>query len=390
MKQYAASTMIRRLPEQYFSKLEKSIVSLKSQGADIINLAQGSPDQPTPDHIIKSLQEAATDPQFHRYSPFQGFSFFKEAVAEFYKNQYDVDLDPNEEVCILFGGKGGLVEVSQCLLNRGDVALVPDPGYPDYWSGVAMQEANMHMMPLRHEHGFLPQYEDIPARVRDEAKLLFLNYPNNPTGAVASSAFFEETVRFANDHDICTVHDFAYGAISFDGVKHPSFMQTKGAKENGIEIYTLSKTYNMAGWRVGFAVGNRSVIKHLNVLQDHQYVSLFGAVQRAATTALTSSQAGVTELQQMYEKRRNVLVEEAKRIGWAQEAPKGSFFAWFKVPNGMSETEFATQLLHEAHVAVAPGNGFGEHGRGYVRIGLVNDETKIKEAMSRIEALNLF
>ncbi|SDI26270.1 pyridoxal phosphate-dependent aminotransferase [Natribacillus halophilus] len=390
MKTFQASAAIKRLPDQYFSKLEKNILALKNEGHDVINLAQGSPDQPTPRHIIESLQSAAEEPRYHKYSPFQGFRFLKEAAAEYYKNEFDVDLDPDEEVCVLFGGKGGLVEVSECMLDAGDVALVPDPGYPDYWSGVALANAKMEMMPLRAKDGFLPRYDNISEEAKEKAKLLFLNYPNNPTGAVANRSFFEETVDFATENDICVVHDFAYGALSFDGKQHDSFLQIPGAKETGIEVYTLSKTYNMAGWRVAFAAGNRSVIQMLNTIQDHMYVSLFGAVQKAAADALTGLQDHVDELIRMYESRRDVLVKKARDLGWNGEAPKGSFFAWFPCPDGFSSDEFANKLLQEAHVAVAPGRGFGEHGEGYVRIGLVNDEAVIEEALDRVAKLNVF
>ncbi|QQK76189.1 pyridoxal phosphate-dependent aminotransferase [Salicibibacter cibarius] len=390
MKTFQASKAIQRLPDQYFAKLEKSILALKDQGHDVINLAQGSPDQPTPKHIIESLQEAAEEPRYHKYSPFQGFRFLKEAAADYYNHHYNVDLDPDEEVCVLFGGKGGLVEVSECMLDKGDVALVPDPGYPDYWSGVALADAQMEMMPLREEHHFLPQYEAISEAAKEKAKLLFINYPNNPTGAVADRAFFEESVDFASANDICVVHDFAYGALSFDGKRHESFLEVPGAKETGIEIYTLSKTYNMAGWRIAFAVGNRSVIQMLNKIQDHMYVSLFGGIQKAAADALKGPQDNVDELIDMYQSRRDVLMEKAREMGWKGEAPKGSFFAWFPCPDGMTSDAFASKLLKEAHVAVAPGRGFGEHGEGYVRLGLVNDEKTIEEALDRIAKLNVF
>ncbi|WP_078551248.1 pyridoxal phosphate-dependent aminotransferase [Bacillus alkalicellulosilyticus] len=390
MKVFEANDMMNSLPEQYFAKLVGKVMRLKEQGFDIINLGQGNPDQPTPEHIVKSLQEAAANPIFHKYSPFRGHSFLKEAVATFYQREYGVSLDPEHEVCILFGGKGGLVEISQCLLNKGDVALVPDPGYPDYWSGVAMAGGEMEMLPLTPENNFLPSYKNISAEVLEKAKLLFLNYPNNPTGAVATSEFFSETVSFAEHHDLCVVHDFAYGGIGFDGKKPISFLQTEGAKENGIEIYTLSKTYNMAGWRIGFAVGNRSVIEMLNVLQDHMYVSIFGAIQQAAATALLSSQQCVTDLVELYEQRRNHLMNGLKSIGWNVTAPPGSFFAWLPCPEGFSSDEFANYLLEEAHIVVAPGRGFGQYGEGYIRVGLLEDTDRLDEAVKRIDKLKLF
>lgn len=361
-----------------------------AEGYDVINLGQGNPDQPTPPHIVAALQKAAANPKYHKYSPFRGYSFLKEAVAKFYKREYNVTIDPEKEVAILFGGKAGLVEIPQCLLNPGDVVLVPDPGYPDYWSGVALARAEMAMMPLRDENGFLPDYRELKEDIVKKAKLMFLNYPNNPTGAIATKAFFEETVSFAEKHDICVVHDFAYGAIGFDGQKPISFLQAEGAKDVGIEIYTFSKTYNMAGWRIGFAVGNESVIAAINLLQDHLYVSLFGAIQEAAAVALLESQRCVDELVSLYESRRNTLIGALQEIGWNVTAPAGSFFAWLPVPNGWTSEQFADVLLEKAHVVVAPGIGFGELGEGYVRVGLLTSEERLQEAAARIAKLNIF
>ncbi|WP_404449507.1 pyridoxal phosphate-dependent aminotransferase [Sutcliffiella horikoshii] len=390
MKHFKQSELLNTLPKQFFASLVEKVGKVVAQGHDVINLGQGNPDQPTPEHIVKSLQDAAGKPDHHKYSPFQGHQFFKEAIATFYKREYYVDINPDREVAILFGGKAGLVEIPQCLLNEGDTVLVPDPGYPDYWSGVALAKANMEYMPLKEVYHFLPNYEDINPEVLEAAKLMFLNYPNNPTGAVANSAFFKETVELANAHDICVVHDFAYGAIGFDGKKPLSFLQTPGAKDVGIEIYTLSKTFNMAGWRVGFAVGNESVIKAINLLQDHMYVSIFGGIQEAAATALLDKQTCVQELVELYEERRNVLIQGLQGIGWEVNAPKGSFFAWLKVPEGFTSAEFADKLLEEAHVVVAPGIGFGAHGEGYVRVGLLTSTERLQEAVQRIRELKIF
>ncbi|MCG1020234.1 pyridoxal phosphate-dependent aminotransferase [Sutcliffiella horikoshii] len=390
MKHFQQSELLNTLPKQFFASLVEKVGKVVAQGHDVINLGQGNPDQPTPAHIVKSLQEAVEKPNHHKYSPFQGHHFFKEAIATFYKREYDVDINPETEVAILFGGKAGLVEIPQCLLNEGDTALVPDPGYPDYWSGVALAKAKMEYMPLKEVYHFLPDYEDINPEVLKSAKLMFLNYPNNPTGAVANSAFFRETVEVANEHDICVVHDFAYGAIGFDGKKPLSFLQTSGAKDVGIEIYTLSKTFNMAGWRVGFAVGNASVIKAINLLQDHIYVSIFGAIQEAAATALLDKQTCVQELVDLYEERRNVLIHGLQEIGWEVKAPNGSFFAWLKVPEGYTSEEFADKLLEEAHVVVAPGIGFGSFGEGYVRVGLLTSTERLQEAVQRIRGLKIF
>ncbi|WP_226683332.1 pyridoxal phosphate-dependent aminotransferase [Sutcliffiella horikoshii] len=390
MKHFQQSELLNTLPKQFFASLVEKVGKVVAQGHDVINLGQGNPDQPTPEHIVKSLQEAVEKPNHHKYSPFQGHHFFKEAIATFYKREYDVDINPETEVAILFGGKAGLVEIPQCLLNEGDTVLVPDPGYPDYWSGVALAKAKMEYMPLKEVYHFLPNYEDINPEVLKAAKLMFLNYPNNPTGAVANSAFFEETVELASEHGICVVHDFAYGAIGFDGKKPLSFLQTRGAKDVGIEIYTLSKTFNMAGWRVGFAVGNESVIKAINLLQDHMYVSIFGAIQEAAATALLDKQTCVQELVDLYEERRNVLIHGLQEIGWEVKAPNGSFFAWLKVPEDYTSEEFADKLLEEAHVVVAPGIGFGSYGEGYVRVGLLTSTERLQEAVQRIRELKIF
>ncbi|NGQ96804.1 pyridoxal phosphate-dependent aminotransferase [Brevibacillus sp. SYP-B805] len=384
------ASMIDRLPVQFFSSLVAKTNQAIAQGHDIINLGQGNPDLPTPPHIVEELQKQAANPLHHKYPPFQGRKELKQAVAHWYKAEFDVDLDPDEEVAILFGSKTGLVEICQILLNPGDVALVPDPGYPDYWSGVAVADGRMVMMPLRAENGFLPQYGELAAADLERAKLMFLNYPNNPTAVNAPAAFFEETIRFARKHEIVVCHDFAYGAISYDGKKPVSFMQVPGAKEVGVEFYTLSKTYNMAGWRVGAMVGNRELVRLLNLLQDHYFVSLFGAVQMAAVRALTDSQSCVRDLVGIYESRRNALFESLARIGWKAAPSQGSFFAWLPVPAGYDSAGFADLLLEKAHVVVAPGVGFGPTGEGYVRVALLSPEERLREAVARIERLQLF
>ncbi|WP_269321888.1 pyridoxal phosphate-dependent aminotransferase [Oceanobacillus salinisoli] len=384
------SNRLQQLPTQFFASLVQKVAAAVSEGRDVINLGQGNPDQPTPPHIVKALQEAAEDPNNHKYSPFSGTYKFKKAAAEFYKREYEVDIDPNTEVAILFGTKIGLVELPLTLMNEGELMLLPDPGYPDYLSGVSLANVKYDTIPLTKSNHFLPDYKNLTEEQKENAKLLYLNYPNNPTGATATGEFFQETVALAKQYDIGIVHDFAYGAIGFDGEKPISFLQSEGAKDVGVELYTLSKTYNMAGWRVGFAVGNKKMIEAINLLQDHLFVSLFPAVQEAAVSALTSEQTCVEELVELYENRRNTLHLECKRIGWDAETPKGSFFAWLPVPNGYSSESFSDLLLEEADVAVAPGNGFGKHGEGYVRIGLLVEEERLKEAIRRIEKLEIF
>lgn len=390
MKEFKRSEALDRLPKQFFVELTDKVSKLEKEGHNIVNLGRGNPDTPTPDHIIKALQKAAEEPINHKYAPFRGFPYLKEAVAEFYKKEYDVDIDPVNEVAVLFGSRAGLIELSQCLLNPGDLALLPDPGYPDYETGIALANAKTEYFPLLEENSFLPDYDSMSQEMLDKAKLMFLNYPNNPTAAMATKEFFDQTIEVANKHDVCVVHDFAYGAFGFDGEKPISFLQSKGAKKVGIETYTLSKTYNMAGWRVAFAVGNHSVIEHINKLQDHLYASIFGAIQSAAAEALTGDQSIVKELNTMYENRRDVFINKLNEIGWNVQAPKGTFFAWLPVPESYTSEEFSDLLLKKAHVVTAPGSGFGEAGEGYVRIGLLDTEEKLVEAAERIGQLNIF
>ena len=384
------SKRLQQLPPQFFAALASKVAQAVAEGRDIINLGQGNPDQPTPPHIIEALQQAATDPQTHKYSPFRGVPELRQAAADFYKREYGVDIDPDTEIAILGGTKIGLVELPFAILNPGDYMLLPDPGYPDYLSGVALADVKFDTMPLVVENAFLPDYDALSDEVKERAKLMYINYPNNPTGGVADKTFFEKTVAFAKEHRIAVAHDFAYGALGFDGVKPVSFLQVEGAKDVGIELYTLSKSYNMAGWRVGFAVGNAKMIEAINTIQDHLFCSLFPAVQHAAAEALNAEQHCVEALCATYESRRNVLIEEARRIGWDVEAPKGSFFAWLPVPEGFTSQQFTDLLLDKADVAVASGNGFGEYGEGYVRVGLLVSEERMKEAIVRVEKLGLF
>ncbi|WP_416827058.1 pyridoxal phosphate-dependent aminotransferase [Ectobacillus polymachus] len=389
MEYFKPSQSLTTLPTQFFASLVQKVNTIIAQGHDVINLGQGNPDQPTPPSIVQALQLAANDPLHHKYPPFRGHSSLKEAVALFYEREYDVSLNPETEIAVLFGGKTGLVELPLCFTEPGDTILVPDPGYPDYWSGVALAKAKMEMMPLLASNHYLPDYKAISSQIAKRAKLMFLNYPNNPTGAIATNNFFKETVAFAKQHHILVCHDFAYGAIGFKQ-KPLSFLQTEGAKDIGIEIYTMSKTFNMAGWRIAFAVGNANVIEAIQLLQDHMYVSVFGAIQEAAKQALLHEQKSVKELVAMYTSRKETFITACHEIGWNVTAPEGSFFAWLPVPEGYTSQSFADMLLEKAHVAVAPGIGFGEHGEGFVRVGLLHSKERLREAVRRIDTLHLF
>ncbi len=381
---------MQALPKQFFAALVAKANARAATGSDVINLGQGNPDLPTPRNIVERLKTASENPLYHKYPPFRGFAFLKQAVAERYKADYGVELHPETEVAVLFGGKSGLVEISQIYLDPGDVCLVPDPGYPDYWSGVALAGGEMCFMPLKEENGFLPDYDAVPSGALDRAKLMFLNYPNNPTAATATPELYERTVAFARKHDIVVASDFAYGAIGFDGQRPVSFLETPGAKEVGVEFYTLSKTYNMAGWRVGFAVGNAAIIEQINLIQDHMYCSLFGGIQEAAAEALTGPQQSVRELVATYESRRNALYAAMDEIGWKAPKPAGSFFCWLPIAKGHTSMSFANLLLEQADVVVAPGSGFGDSGEGYVRLGLLTSEERLREVAARVGRLGLF
>ena len=364
---FEESKILQQLPKQFFANLVKKVNAKAAAGADVINLGQGNPDQPTPEFVVKAMQTATANPADHKYSLFRGLPRFKQAAADFYEREYGVKLDPETEIAVLGGSKIGLVELPFALLNPGDTMILPDPGYPDYLSGITLAQVKLSLLRLTAANHFLPDYQQVDPQVAAAAKLLYLNYPNNPTGAVATPQFFQDTVDFANEHQIGIVHDFAYGAIGFDGQRPVSFLQTPGAKDVGIEMYTLSKSFNMAGWRVGFAAGNADMIEALN-----------------------SDQQTVHELVGLYERRRNQFFTAARKIGWEPYPSGGSFYAWMPVPEGYTSEAFADLLLDKAAVAVAPGNGFGAGGEGYVRVGLLIDEPRFTEACQRIAKLHLF
>lgn len=390
--EFEQSKLLVQLPTQFFATLVEKVGAQIKAGVDVINLGQGNPDQPTPEYIVKSTQKWVADPKTHKYSPFQGLPSFKRAAANFYQEKYGVQLDPAQEVCILGGSKIGLVELPWALMNPGDLMLLPDPGYPDYWSGAALGEVKFETVPLTAEHDFLPDLESIPEATAQKAKFFYLNYPNNPTGAVATKEFYTELVAWAKKYHVGIISDFAYGALGFDEADPVSFMEVPGAKEVGIEFYTYSKTFNMAGWRLGFAVGNADIIKALNLIQDHLFVSVFPALQKAAEDALNDPQRDleIKKLNQLYKSRRDAFINAAAKIGWTTKAPQGTFYAWMPVPDGYTSESFADKLLYDAGVAVAPGNGFGKYGEGYVRVGLLIDPDRLEEAVNRIDQLHLF
>lgn len=389
---FEKSQLLDALPEQFFASLVQKVNKQVEQGFDVINLGQGNPDQPTYDYIVDALCQAARNPETHKYSQFRGNLPFKKAVTQFYQNNYHVSLDSQTEVCVLGGAKIGLVELPWALMNPGELIFLPDPGYPDYLSGVALGKIDFETFPLKEENQFLPDLKAIPEETARRAKYLYLNYPNNPTGAVATQEFYDELVIWAKKYEVGIISDFAYGALGLDGFKNPSFLSSEGAKDVGIEIYTFSKTFNMAGWRLAFAVGNKDIIEALNLIQDHLFVSVFPAIQEAGIKALLEPKATeeIKGLNAKYDRRRHAFVEAAAAIGWKAFPSKGSFYAWMPVPKGFTSQSFADLLLEKTHVAVAPGIGFGQEGDGYVRIGLLVEPERLVEAVERIKQLDLF
>jgi L-glutamine---4-(methylsulfanyl)-2-oxobutanoate aminotransferase len=381
---------IDRLPSQLFARLVATTHALQSAGFSVINLGQGNPDLPTPSHVVEAVCNAAADPNTHRYIPFGGLKLLKEAAAGWYARRYNVALDPETEICVLIGAKLGLQEISLCLLNEGDICLMPDPCYPDYWSGVALAGGTTHPMPLSAEHRFLPDLTAIPKEVAEAARLIFLNYPTNPTGAVATPEFFRDVVAFAGENRIAVAHDLAYGDLLYDEHRPLSFLQTPGAKAVGVEFCTLSKSYNMAGWRIGFAAGNREIIAMMNLLQDHLNCSQWGAIQVAAAAALNGPQDCVDQLRAVYQQRRDTWIAATRAIGWEIQPSAGSIFVWCPVPPSFTSETFADLLLQECHVVVAPGVGFGPAGEGYVRVSLTSPAERLIEAAQRIGRLGVF
>jgi LL-diaminopimelate aminotransferase len=378
---------LRKLPPYLFKEIDRKKTELRAKGVDLIDLGIGDPDLPTPAHIIESMRKAVGDSVNHRYPSYSGMLAFRAAVAEWYKKRFSVDLDPEKEVVILIGSKEGIAHLPLAFINPGDVSLVPSPGYPVYNIATLFCGGESHLMPLYREKGFLPDLDAIPPGVLHRAKVMFINYPNNPTAAVADVAFFDRVVEFASRNNILVCHDAAYSEVAYDGYRPPSFLQARGAKEVGIEFHSLSKTYNMTGWRVGFAVGNREAIDGLSAIKSNVDSGVFQAIQYAGITALRNDQSCVQKMIDIYTERRDLMVSQLKKAGFELETPKASFYLWIRTPKGYGSAELATRLL-EKGVVVTPGNGFGEPGEGYFRIALTQKKERLEEAMQRIKSVS--
>ncbi len=380
---------LQRLASAIFTHMDEARKRVAAQGTDVINLSIGNPDLPPAPHVIAAMSEAVQRQDVYGY-PMRDLPAFREAVSGWYDRRFGVRLDPEQEVLGLTGSQEGLAHVALAVTDPGDLILVPDPGYPIYAAGPVLAGAELYPVPLRAEDGFLPDLEALPDEVKRRAKLLLLNYPSNPLAAVVRPGFFDQVVAWARRWDVAVLHDAAYSELTFGGYRPPSFLQTPGAMEVGIEFNSLSKTYNLAGARIAYAVGNPTLIGQLAEVKSHLDYGIFRPIQMAAVAALTGPQECVADMARTYEERRDVLVGGLNRLGWAVPSPKATMFCWAPIPPGYSSSlDFAMALLEETGVTIVPGSGFGDLGEGYVRIALVQPPQRLAEAVERIERASL-
>lgn len=385
---FTEAQRIQNLPPYLFTRIEQAIADKKAQGVDVISLGIGDPDLPTPGHIIEEAVKELHNPANHQYPATAGLPAYRQAVADWYGRRFGITLDPQKEVVSLIGSKEGIAHLPWCYVDPGDIVLVPDPGYPVYEGGTILAGGEPYYLPLTAENSFLPDLAAIPAAVARKAKIIFINYPNNPTGATASKEFFAKMVAFAQEYEILVCHDAAYSEIAFDGYRPPSFLEVPGAKEVGIEFHSVSKTYNMTGWRAGWAVGNAGAVQTLSRLKSNLDSGIFQAVQYAAIAALNGPQDEVQALCEIYQERRDLVVDALKGLGWHLEKPRASFYIWVPVPSGHTAASFTELVLEKAGVVVTPGTGYGKQGEGYFRISLTLTAPRLAEAMKRFEVLN--
>ncbi|MCL4459357.1 MAG: LL-diaminopimelate aminotransferase [Chloroflexi bacterium] len=376
---------LQQIPPYLFLEIDRKKKEVVAKGVDIINLGIGDPDLPTPPEIVEALARAAADPLNQRYPESEGLPSFRQACAEWYKRRFSVDLDPGSEVLTLIGAKEGIGHLPLALVDPGDIVLIPDPAYPVYQSGTVFASGQPYFMPLLRENDFLPDLKAIPPETATRAKLMFLNYPNNPTGAVAPSDFYAQVVEFAQRYNVVIAQDNTYSEISFDGYRPPSFLQSPGAKEVGIEFHSLSKTFNMTGWRIGFAVGKAEIIGALGKVKSNLDSGAFQAVQQAGIVALSQAESVGQANSRIYQERRDVLIVALYAAGLVTEKTKATFYVWAPVPMGFTSAQFVAFLIEKAGIVCTPGSGFGPHGEGYVRMALTADTQRLAEAGRRIQ-----
>ena len=374
-----------RVPPYLFVEISRKIAAKKAQGINVISFGIGDPDIPTPDRVVEELRTTALDNPNHRYPETDGLPEFRAAVANWYSDRFGVTLDADKEILPLIGAKEGIGHASLCFIDAGDIALVPDPGYPVYSVGTWFAGGECHWMPLQEENGWLPDLADIPQDVARKSKVIWLNYPNNPTGAVVDAAYFLEVIDFARQYDIAVLHDASYTEVAFDGYKPISFLEVPGAIDVGLEFHSLSKSYNMTGWRVGTAAGNREMIDALMLVKSNLDSGIPNAVQYMGIEALKSSEEEIGKRNLIYESRRDRVVASLNRIGLRVDPPKASLYVWARIPDGFTSAEFAELILEETDVVVTAGNGYGPSGEGYIRLSLTISEEDLDEGLKRLE-----
>ncbi|UCB57182.1 MAG: LL-diaminopimelate aminotransferase [Candidatus Omnitrophota bacterium] len=379
---------LKKLPPYLFAKIDKAKREAQNEGRDIIDLGVGDPDQPTPSHIVDKLHQAAGEPANQHYALDQGMRDLRVAIASWYRKRFNVELDADKEILPLIGSKEGLAHLPLALINPNDVVLIPEPCYPPYRSATIFAGGRPKYLPLLEEKGFLPQLDKINFRILAKAKLLFLNYPNNPTAAVAESDFFARAVKFARKNKILIAQDAAYSEITFDNYTAPSILQIKGAKDLAVEFHSLSKTYNMTGWRVGWVCGNRDIIAHLTQLKSNIDSGIFQAIQVAAICALNTGPKHLDSLRKLYQDRRDVLCAGLNSLGWKVDKPRATFYVWARLPKKYSDSiKFARLLLDKANVIATPGVGFGPSGNNYIRFALTVPRERLEQASAKIKEI---
>jgi LL-diaminopimelate aminotransferase len=378
------SRRVENLPPYLFVEISRKIAERKARGEDVVSFGIGDPDIPTPSHIIERLCKEARVPANQRYPESEGLPELRKTIANWYQKRFSVSLDPEKEVAPLIGSKEGIAHIALCLLNPGDTALITDPGYPVYSIGTNLVGGRPYYLPISSSNNFLPELDRIPENILEKTKVLWLNYPNNPTGAVADLQFFNKAVEFAKKHDICICHDGPYSEVSFDDYTPVSFLQAEGAKEVGIEFHSFSKTYNMTGWRIGMAVGNSTVINALKTMKSNLDSGIPQAIQYAAIEALTGPQNCIKEHNAIYQRRRDLIVDTLNKMGLEAKPPKASLYIWAKVPKGYNSVEFANDLLDKVGVVVTPGIGYGRNGEGYVRLSVTIPDASLLKGLSRM------
>ena len=379
------SRRLDKLPPYLFVEISRTIARNKAEGEEVISFGIGDPDIPTPQHIIDRLIKASRVPANHRYPETDGLPELRRAVAHWYEKRFGVVLDPDKEVLPLIGAKEGIGHVAFCFIDPGDVALVPDPGYPVYSVATMLAGGEAHWMPLLEENGWLPDLDSIPSYVANNARCMWINYPNNPTSAVAPEEFYQRVVQFAQKYDVAVLHDAAYSEVAYEDYLPPSFMQFDGAKDIGLEFHSLSKTYNMTGWRLGMAVGNAQMINALFRLKSNLDSGIPQAVQEMAIEALTGPQDAVQQNNAIYQRRRDRVVDALHKLGLQVDTPKASLYVWARVPEGFTSAEFAAKLLEERAIVVTPGSSYGRYGEGYIRLSLTTPDDEIEKGLERLD-----